>query len=609
MKLHLPDCRGHADPFTLSPEDRRELVRRIAEKGASAIDDFVREREAQGDSSIAHKVRKLRDELLRRAEELKRRLAGEFREREEAIEAEYRARLATLQSEEAALRQNLQRLRGAEGDELAAALRANPVLGVALSHDLAARPPWWRRALRWLARALRFLLAPLLWLLRLLTPRGRRSKEPDRLGLVLPSGAGGLSLSRAGDLYLSDRGFREAVKARLRAAPPRERLRRLWERLLGLEDYESLARKAMQTMAAEEVERARSGRLERERRLEETLSEVLAREEAERAAREAKARDLDAEREREARRLEEALRDAPEREVKEAIVDELKAAGLLKDTGGSLLPTLQFMDRFAALVYQDEATGAGAGHSAGEYAEGEGHYRREPLRAAVEVSRMDIPASLLRARSRHPKVRRIFEDDVVLYREEREGLLQVVLIVDRSGSMEENGRMDAAKRAALALHHAVKARNPRNRVDLLLMDTSVRRATLREVWETEPTGFTNTGAALRTARGLARRDGRTLVYLVTDGLPEAYTKDGEDVAGHPKKAMEYAKRQAQELARERGVAGFVMLLLEPEDEMYVKAAETLAKEAGGRVVPVDPQELARTLLRQLDAAGPALAAR
>src|SRR5438552_2487618 len=117
--------------------------------------------------------------------------------------------------------------------------------------------------------------------------------------------------------------------------------------------------------------------------------------------------------------------------------------------------------------------------------------------------------------------------------------LHVVLVVDRSGSMEENGRMDAAKRAALALQHAVRARNPRNRVDLFLMDTSVKSASLRDVWETTPRGFTNHGAALRLAREAVRRrrSDRALVYVITDGLPEAYTRDGDDVAGHPDKAM------------------------------------------------------------------------
>ncbi|HUR67882.1 MAG TPA: VWA domain-containing protein [Candidatus Thermoplasmatota archaeon] len=612
MRTALPDCKDRADPFALSSEDRRELVRRIAEHGVEAIDQFVREREEQGDSAIAQKIRKLREALLAQADALRRRLAGEFTEREEALEAEYRARLAELQDRERMLRGDLDHLRSGEGAALEAALRANPVIGLALDADVAARAPWWRRALRWLARALRVLLFPILWLLRLITP----ARKQDRIAIALPAGA----LAGAGELYLSDAGFRSAVKGKLRAAPASERVRRAWERLLGREDYESLAQKAMAQMVAEEEQRARLSLTQRKRSMEETLADILERERQAATERAGGHEALEREREAEARRIEEALRSAPEAEVKEAIVDELKAAGLLRETGAGLLPTMQFMDRFAALVHQEESARGGSAGATGEYAEGEGHYLREPLRSAIEISRMDIRASLLRARTRHPRVRRLMEDDIVIYREERASLLNVVLIVDRSGSMEENGRMDAAKRAALALHHAVKAKNPRNRVDLLLMDTSLHKATLREVWETEPRGFTNTGAALRLARGLCAQRGRTLVYLVTDGLPEAYTKDGpavsvddghgglakrssarEDVAGHPEKAMAYAKEQARLLKRERGLAGFVMLLLEPKDEMYVKAAEALAKEAGGRVVAVDPGELARTLLKSFEA--------
>jgi len=595
-KLHLPDCQGDYDSFGLTPAERRELVRRIAAEGPGAIDAFIKERERE-DSAIARKVQKLKEELLKRAAELKRKLAEEFGERAAAEEAAYRARLAELQRERDLASADLARLRGASDSALLDALRANPVIGLALDADVAARPPWWRRALAALARVLRVILFPLLWLLRKLLPARR---EPDRVALEVPGGA---AVGRAGSLYLADAGFRSAVKAKLREAPTRERVRRAWERLLGREDYESLAQKAMAQMMAEEAERAKQGQRRAAESLQDRLAALAAQESEAAREHDTDARRLEEEREAEAQRIEEALRAAPEEEVKEAIVDELKAAGLLRESGGKLLPTLQFMDRFAALVYQDESRGAGASRgSAGEYAEGEGHYLREPLRSAVEISRMDIPASLLRARSRHPHVRHMVEDDVVVYREERENSIHVVLVVDRSGSMEENGRMDAAKRAALALHHAVRRRNPRSQVDLLLMDTSVKRVSLKEMWEAEPRGFTNHGAALRLAREAAQRgrSGRTLVYLVTDGLPEAYTKGKEDVAGHPDKAMAYAKEQARQLARERSVAGVVMLLLEPRDEMYVKSAEALMKEARGRVIAVDPHELARTLLKQVE---------
>jgi Mg-chelatase subunit ChlD len=443
-----------------------------------------------------------------------------------------------------------------------------------------------------IARLLRFLLAPLLWSLRKLTPAPQVLAKP-RAGVIVP-------VDRAGELYLADPTFRAAVRRRMRAAPPAERMRRAWERLLGREDYESLARKAMAAMEAERADTVRGERSRAEDAMRRDLAEIVERERAAGADLDASSSALEAEREAEARRIEEALRDLPEREAKGAIVDEMQAAGLLRTSGGVLLPTLQFMDRFAALVYQEESLGSGGAGAEGEYAEGEGHYRREPLRSAIEVSRMDVLATMLRARSRHPKVRRLLDDDVVVHREERAGILQVVLILDRSGSMEERGRMEAAKRATLALHHAVKRADPRNRVDVLLMDTSVRKATLREAWDTEPTGFTNHGAAFRLARALCERDGRTLVYVITDGLPEAYTKEGHDVAGHPDKAMAYARQEARLLARERGLEGFVMLLLEPKDERYVKAAEALAAEAHGRVVAVDPAQLARALLKSFE---------
>lgn len=590
MKLTLPDCQGYADPFTLSAEDRRELVRRIAEKGASAIDEFIAEREAMGDSTIARKVAKLREELLERAKELKRRLLSEFGEKAETLEAEYKRRIAQLQNERDGLSSELGRV----GPDFDAALRADPLFVIALDKSRAARAPWWRKLLAFFARILHWLLTPIRFLFG-----KRKTKRPDTI--AIESSVGTTLLDQAGSMYLADPNFRRAAKAKLRQAPPAERIRRAWERMLGLEDYETLARKAMEMMMAEDRDRAQRASEERQQSLQQKLAQIVDAERSEQARRASAEQNLRQEQEREMQRLEEALRNAPEREVKEAIVDELKAAGLLRGDGDALSPTLQLLDRFAGLVYEDEtrSMGAGRGIAAGEYAEGEGHYIRGPMRHAVEASRMDILASRIRARSRHPNVKHIMDDDVVVHREERTSTLHVVLIVDRSGSMEENGRLDAAKRATLALHHAVRARNPRNRVDILLMDTSVRAATLRDVWDTEPTGFTNTGGALRLTRELARRrkSDRLLVYLITDGLPEAYTKEGVDVAGHPDKAMEFAKAQAKLLRRERALAGFVMLLLEPENERHVKAATALAKECGGRVVDVDPKKLAQELLK------------
>ncbi len=100
--------------------------------------------------------------------------------------------------------------------------------------------------------------------------------------------------------------------------------------------------------------------------------------------------------------------------------------------------------------------------------------------------------------------------------------------------MEENDRILAAKKAVLALFKAVKRRDRRNIVDLVGFDTDVRPMDLVSVWESKPGGFTNTGAALKTAAELLRhsRSDQNLVYLITDGYPEAYTdKDGKSMIG------------------------------------------------------------------------------
>ncbi|MHB8605647.1 MAG: VWA domain-containing protein [Thermoplasmatota archaeon] len=615
-RIALPDCTGVAEPFfSLTPEEKRALVLRIAQDGPGAIDAFIREREEAGDSLIARKLKRLREELLRRAEELRARLAGGFGERSREVQAGYERAYAALESERAAAEARLTRLRADEDAALGALLASGETARLVLDAPLAP-PTVWQRVKRVLFRVLAFLLAPLRWFLRLFAKR-RDAKPPHdkRVVFAVPlPGRLGVDLdARVGAAYAGSPALRRRVKGRLRAAPPRERLRRAWERLLGREDYESIAKRALSEMLAEEAEEKRRGIRDEESSLANEMQRLL---EAERRARDdaaARMADLDAEREAEAARIERELASAPEREVKEGILDELKGSGLLSERGGKLVPTLAFMDRFSALIYADEARalGGGRGMSSGAYAEGEGTFVREPLRTSVEASHMDPVASLVRARQRHPHIRHLTEDDLLIYREEREALSHVVIILDTSGSMEESGRMEAAKRAALALSAAVKAEHPRNRVDFIAMSTGVKRIDALGVWESEPRGFTNTGAALRLAADLLKdaKSERGLVYLVTDGLPEAYTVAGEDVAGHPDKAKKFALDQAARLKKTPGFGAFVCLLLEPDDEMYVKAARELAKALDGRVVPVAPAELAKTMLREFQRGSPEVAAR
>ncbi|MCI4322034.1 MAG: hypothetical protein L3K05_07005, partial [Thermoplasmata archaeon] len=128
-----------------------------------------------------------------------------------------------------------------------------------------------------------------------------------------------------------------------------------------------------------------------------------------------------------------------------------------------------------------------------------------------------------------------------------------------------------------------------NRVDLL---------DLVELWECKPGAFTNTAEALRTAFLLLRasRATRREVYLVTDGLPEAYTdRDGSVRSGNLPAAMEAALGRARELATVRPLK-FSLILIRSEHPEYETAAREIARTLEGTMVVTDPNRLGVELL-------------
>ena len=212
---------------------------------------------------------------------------------------------------------------------------------------------------------------------------------------------------------------------------------------------------------------------------------------------------------------------------------------------------------------------------------------------------MDIVSSMVNARLAHPSYKHIYDSDIITHRDIRSTISHVVLIFDKSGSMEENDRIQAAKRSVLALYKAVKHRNPRNIVDFIAFDSTVQVMDILQAWHSTPSGFTNTGEALSTAYELIRdsQADRKLIYLITDGLPEAYTdpRTGAPRAGDLEKSLSIAVREAKKLKRIPRLK-LTLILLEPEEEIYTEAAKTIAKAVDGDVIVTDPNELATEML-------------
>jgi uncharacterized protein with von Willebrand factor type A (vWA) domain len=172
--------------------------------------------------------------------------------------------------------------------------------------------------------------------------------------------------------------------------------------------------------------------------------------------------------------------------------------------------------------------------------------------------------------------------------------LHAVILVDVSGSMEENFRLEAAKRSVLALSQAIKRENPRNKVDIITISTRARPVSLKEVMNLEPQGFTNHQEAFALARAVfeGSRSDRHLLFLITDGLPEAYlNSSGEAVAGDLETAMELTLEQVAAIRRVQDLS-FEIFLLEPEDDTFVSSARRIAAAGSGNVIVADPTELA-----------------
>src|SRR5688572_9701785 len=99
MPVVLPDCRDLQDIFFLNPEQRRELLLLLAEKGEAGLEEFIRRHESD-DTNIARRLRKVKDRLMEEAAELRRRLYSQYDEKRRSERERHENLLERLRKEE-----------------------------------------------------------------------------------------------------------------------------------------------------------------------------------------------------------------------------------------------------------------------------------------------------------------------------------------------------------------------------------------------------------------------------------------------------------------------------------------------------------------------------
>ena len=551
----LPDCTVYADDVApedlLDALDKSRLVRRLAEEGPEGARALVREEEARN-SELRERLERLRERLRHQARRRVERVVGEYDRQVEELSDVVRQSDAEVAQEIARLEERLRRARAIDWSRLPSSDLLDEVQKALLLPTASwNRPPpppgLWTRIRAAFAR----LAAWFRGLFRRRQAAARPPAKERRMPLAVASASGrAIGPSELGDAL-----------ARL-SAPERSELSESVSRSLRSQESE-IRREAEEKRRAAEAQR---------RRLEEEREEARRRAEAE---------------------TERRVRDAESHRIER----ELKERGFVAERAGELVVTYGLVERFARLLLEEESRQLpgdirlslkGGGST--------GVYEKARLLRPEEVAHLDLPGSLLAARL--AGLRHIDESVSYVYREVTAERVHVVLAFDRSGSMEEGGKLEAAKKALLALYVAIRRRYPDATIDVLAFDNDVAALDLVELWECKAGSFTNTAEALRTAHLLlgASRATRRELYLITDGLPESYTdEEGRVRSGQLDVAMEHALARARELATETPLTT-TMILLKSDHPEYETAARALTRTLAGELVVTEPSHLGVELL-------------
>lgn len=609
--MELPECDIFKDELVLNYRENLELITKLVEEGPQYLDKFLKEQEKK-DSAIAKYIKSFRQRLEKQAASIRGKREKKYIQKMNELAKTKDAQAKAMQKETLKLTEEQRALQERLNDILASEMLSDEFIQLVMDTPLdltEEKKSLGRRLLEGIIIFFIFIGSKikkfLLWLgrkLKLIKKAPEVHVKPSKPKLLLQfssiTGDFGDFDMRFANALLTSQNLRQEVESDMLKSKRLRRQRLSWRRRFKKQKYIEDARRSFYSKMEERVKKKTAKVKVKQEALSKKAKDLKLRErKTEKKAKEEEER-LKAQKKREEEQIKEQLDKKPKEKAKSKVVERLENAGFITQKGDELHITSQLVDRFADIVFTAEIENLPlAYHAIYGASEVEGVYERGRLRSVDEISRMDIVESMINARIRHPYNKHLYEEDVITHRDLKGANNHVVLMFDKSGSMDENRRIYAAKKSVLALYKAVKEKNPRNVIDLVAFDTEVRVMDLLDVWESEANGFTNTGEAVKTARALLQDSSadRKLVYLITDGLPEAYTEDDNVYAGDTNRSLTYAVDQARELSFLPGIH-FTMILLEPKERIYIDAARKIVDAAGGKALVVEPQELAAEML-------------
>lgn len=609
--MELPDCEVFEDDLVLNYQENIELIIKLVEEGPDYLDKFLLE-ESKKEGNISRYIKRLRDRLEKQAAWIKEdRKKGHMQKMKE-LEKKSEVRKKKITQEFLQLSKEQKALQDLLDDIFSGELLADNFVKMVINAPLELEEEKAGLGRRILNKIVGFFVKAgaaikgfFLWLARKLRRKKYQPEEDiaqkrSKLLLSFPSISGSLNdiESKFGNALFTSPNLQKRMEKNMLKGKRFRKQRLSWRKKYLKKKYVEDAKRSFYDNLEKKMQRKAQEIESKRKSLDKRSKDLKLKEKRTKEELKAQEDKIKAKQKKEEEDIKKQIESIPKKKVKSKIKEKLETSGYIAEDGDDLKITSNLIDRFANIVLTAEIQNIPtAYHAIYGAADVEGIYERGKLRTVDEISRMDIVESMVNARIKHPREKHIYEDDVITYRDKRGANNHVVLMFDKSGSMDENDRIVAAKKAVLALYKAVKERNPRNIVDLVAFDTEVAVMDLLGVWQSEPKGFTNTGEALKTARELISDSSadRKLVYLITDGLPEAYTEEGRVIAGDTKASLKYAISQAKELSYVSNLH-LTMILLEQKEKIYVDAAESIVTASDGKAVVVEPQELASEMI-------------
>ncbi|MCL4326099.1 MAG: VWA domain-containing protein [Candidatus Thermoplasmatota archaeon] len=589
---YLPDCDNIELPATAHILDEKGIeyiIKKIGKEGIGSLSDTIKELE-KNDSYIRESIKSIRDRLKKEIESRVSILNRKYDENLEKIKREYGENIKIIKTEKESI------------DTL---LESNFVLGnvksffdneEALLGLLMAENKGINKNKSYLTRFIELLKAMISYFKKLFKGIFKKSpkKEAKRESIAILDTLG-LSTSKVIQIAVSGSPIGNQILTDMAESKNISKVSLEDKRIKNPEEYKK------------EVEDYIHNRFENINKTEFNLkikkilkkrSDRLSKKEKELGLETDKKKDeVKSMQEMEQKKAEDKMTKDIDKGVVSASAYELKTLGYLKGTNEKMEVTAAFIDRLGELIFEEEIKKIPESYRYSLYSHGiqTGIYDKRRLRDRDEIAKLDIVDSLIE--SKIHKYSTIDVDLAYIYNEIGEMNRHSILLFDKSGSMDENDKVYAAKRALTSLYVAIKKHDSQATVDVIAFDSNVKIMDFYQMWEVKAGEFTNTGEAILTAyklfkKGNVKRD----LYMITDGLPEAYTTSSGSVkAGDFKMSMEYAVQATKLLSRLKDLS-VTIVLLKSDDKRYLQAAKNIASICNGKVIVTEPSTLATTLL-------------